>query len=77
MDILQKYNIDLNQITVDEARELYKFLYQKTWRAKQVVNLDHKKPVGRPKQFSEEEMRERIRQKKAEYRKRQQKPIIV
>ena len=70
MDIINKYNIDIDQITLKEARELCHFLYQKEWRAKHMIGYDPKRRVGRPKLYTEVEMAERIRVKKAEYRKK-------
>ncbi len=70
MDIINKYNIDIDQITLEEARELCQFLYQKEWRAKHMIGYDPKRRVGRPKLYTEVEMAERIRIKKAEYRKK-------
>ncbi len=70
MDIINKYNIDIDQITLEEARELCYFLYQKEWRAKHMIGYDPKRKVGRPKLYTAEEMAERIRIKKAEYRKK-------
>lgn len=70
MDIINKYNIDIDQITLEEARELCQFLYQKEWRSKHMIGYDPKRRVGRPKLYTAEEMTERIRLKKAEYRKK-------
>ena len=70
MDVITKYNINIEEITLDEADRLYKYIYSRDWRSRHMKDFVPKRGRGRPRQYSEEEMKERLRQKKAEYKQR-------